>query len=255
MLKACINGINGRMGKEVAKLVLKNKNMTLLSGLDCKETQDLPCPVYTTTASLVEKPDVFIDFSVPEATITLLPYCVQNYIPIVIATTGFTKEQQTRIAEASLQIPIFQSANMSYEISLVSQIIAELSKKLPEAEIEIVETHHDQKKDSPSGTALLLANSINSASPHKYSYEFNRMQKKEKRNPKEIGFSSIRGGNIVGEHSILFFSPNETLEIKHTAHSRSVFAEGSIRAAQFLINQKSGIYNMDNLLTDNITSI
>lgn len=245
MLKVCINGINGRMGKEVAKLVLENKNMTLLVGLDCKETQDLPCPVYATTASLVEKPDVFIDFSVPEATITLLPYCVQNYIPVVIATTGFTTEQQAKIAEASLQIPIFQSANMSYEINLISHIIAELSKKLPEAEIEIVETHHDQKKDSPSGTALVLANSINAS--HEYSYEFSRMQKKQKRKPKEIGFSSIRGGNIVGEHSILFFSPNETLEIKHTAHSRSVFAEGSIKAAEFLVRQKAGLYNMQHL--------
>ena len=247
MLKVFINGINGRMGKEVAKLVLANENMTLLGGLDCNETQEFHCPVYTNTTSIIEKPDVFIDFSAPAATISLLPFCVQNNIPIVIATTGFTKEQQNKITDSSLHIPIFQSANMSYEISLVSNIIAEVSHKLPEAEIEIVETHHDQKKDSPSGTALLLANSINKANNHAYSYEFNRMQKSEKRKPKEIGFSSIRGGNIVGEHSILFFSSNETLEIKHTAHSRSIFAEGSIKAAEFLVKQKAGIYGMDNL--------
>lgn len=137
---------------------------------------------------------------------------------------------------------------MSYEVTLINHIIAELSQKLPEAEIEIVETHHDQKKDSPSGTALMLANSINKANNGAYSYEFNRMQKSEKRNPKEIGFSSIRGGNIVGEHSVLFFSPNETLEIKHTAHSRSIFAEGSIQAAEFLVKQEAGLYTMNNLL-------
>ena len=137
---------------------------------------------------------------------------------------------------------------MSYEVTLINHIIAELSQKLPEAEIEIVETHHDQKKDSPSGTALMLANSINKANNGAYSYEFNRMQKSEKRNPTEIGFSSIRGGNIVGEHSVLFFSPNETLEIKHTVHSRSIFAEGSIQAAEFLVKQEAGLYTMNNLL-------
>ena len=125
-----------------------------------------------------------------------------------------------------------------YEISLLSHIISELSQKLPEADIEIVETHHNQKKDSPSGTALLLADSINHANSDVYLYELNRMQKQEKRNPKEIGFSSIRGGNIVGEHSVFFFNSNETLEIKHTAHSRTVFAEGAIKAAKFLVLQK-----------------
>ena len=155
---------------------------------------------------------------------------------------------QTCALPISLQIPIFQSSNMSYQISLISQLIAELSLKLPEANIEIVETHHNQKKDSPSGTALLLADSINHANSHSYTYELNRMQKREKRNPKEIGFSSIRGGNIVGEHSILFFSPNETLEIKHIAHSRTVFAEGAIKAAKFLVNQSIGYYTMENLM-------
>ena len=119
---------------------------------------------------------------------------------------------------------------------------------MSEADIEIVETHHNQKKDSPSGTALLLADSINHANSHAYTYELNRMQKKEKRNPKEIGFSSIRGGNIVGEHSIFFFSPYETLEIKHTAHSRTVFAAGAIKAAKFLVLQKNGYYTMKNLM-------
>lgn len=248
MIKVLVNGINGKMGKEVAKLVLENNSMHLLGGLDYKVTHNLPYKVFTNTNSIFEKPDVIIDFSVPAATVGLLPYCIQNHIAMVIATTGFDSEQQNQIVDASKQIPIFQSANMSYEVTLINHIIAELSQKLPEAEIEIVETHHDQKKDSPSGTALMLANSINAANNGAYSYEFNRMQKSEKRNPKEIGFSSIRGGNIVGEHSVLFFSPNETLEIKHTAHSRSIFAEGSIQAAEFLVKQEAGLYTMNNLL-------
>ena len=229
MIKVLINGICGKMGTEVAKLVLKENNMELIN-------------------SLVDFPHVVIDFSSPEATISILPYCISHSIAMVIATTGFTNEQQNIITDASKQIPIFQSSNMSYEITLVSQIISMLSQKLPEADIEIVETHHNQKKDSPSGTALLLADSINTNGT--YTYELNRSQKREKRKPKEIGFSSIRGGNIVGEHSVFFFSPNETLEIKHTAHSRTVFAEGAIKAAKFLVNQKAGYYTMKDLISN-----
>lgn len=245
MIKILINGIGGKMGNEVAKLVLKEKDMDLLGGLDRHSNSNLIYPIFSDINSFSEFPNVIIDFSTPEATISILPYCISHSIPIVIATTGFTKEQQNKITDTSMQIPIFQSSNMSYEITLISQIIAKLSQKLPEADIEIVETHHNQKKDSPSGTALLLANSINI--DNSYIYQFSRMQKQEKRNPKEIGFSSIRGGNIVGEHSVIFFSPNETLEIKHTAHSRTVFAEGAIKAAKFIVNQKSGLYCMQDL--------
>ena len=248
MLKTFINGIGGKMGSEVANLVLKEHDFQLLGGLDHSPCSNNSYPIFSDINSLSEIPDVIIDFSAPEATIAILPYCISNHVPIVIATTGFSKEQQDIIKNASLQIPIFQSSNMSYEINLLSHIVSELSQKLPEADIEIVETHHNQKKDSPSGTALLLADSINHANSDVYLYELNRMQKREKRNPKEIGFSSIRGGNIVGEHSIFFFSPYETLEVKHTAHSRVIFAEGAIKAAKFLLNQKAGYYTMKNLM-------
>lgn len=248
MIKVLINGICGRMGNEVAKLILQEEDMNLLGGLDCKSHSNLSYPIFSDIKSFPEMPNVIIDFSTPEASISLFPYCLSHHIPVVIATTGFSKEQQDKIKSASLQIPIFQSSNMSYEISLLSHIVSELSQKLPEANVEIVETHHNQKKDSPSGTALLLADSINRANDNTYTYEFNRMQKQEKRNPKEIGFSSIRGGNIVGEHSVFFFSPSETLEVKHTAHSRTVFAEGAIKAAKFLVNQKAGYYTMKDLL-------
>ena len=241
MIKVLINGICGKMGKEVAQLCLEDDDIKLIGGLDRQTNSTLPYAIFNNTHTLSETPNVIIDFSSPQST------CISHYIPIVIATTGFTDEQQKRIIDASSQIPIFQSSNMSYQITLISQIIADLSHKLCEADIEIVETHHNQKKDSPSGTAFLLANSIKRANNNTYVYELNRMQKQEKRNPKEIGFSSIRGGNIVGEHSIFFFSSNETLEIKHTAHSRAVFAEGAIKAAKFLVNQKAGYYTMKNL--------
>lgn len=245
MIKVLVNGIGGKMGNEVAKLVLKEKDMDLLGGLDRHSNSNLIYPIFSDISSFSEVPNVIIDFSTPEATLSILPYCTLHSIPIVIDTTGFTEEQQNKITDASMQIPIFQSNNMSYQITLMSQIVAELSRKLPEADIEIVETHHNQKKDSPSGTALLLADSINANGS--YIYELNRTQKREKRNPKEIGFSSIRGGNIVGEHSVIFFSSNETLEIKHTAHSRTVFAEGAIRAAKFIVSKKVGLYSMEDL--------
>lgn len=245
MIKVLVNGIGGKMGNEVAKLVLKEKDMDLLGGLDRHSNSNLIYPIFSDISSFSKFPNVIIDFSTPEATLSILPYCTLHSIPIVIATTGFTEEQQKKIIDASMKIPIFQSSNMSYQITLISQIVAELSHKLPKADIEIVETHHNQKKDSPSGTALLLANSINANGS--YIYELNRTQKREKRNQKEIGFSSIRGGNIVGEHSVIFFSSNETLEIKHTAHSRTVFAEGAIRASKFIVNQKVGLYSMEDL--------
>ena len=131
---------------------------------------------------------------------------------------------------------------MSYEISLMKDIVSNLSQKLPNSEIEIIETHHSEKTDSPSGTALSIADAIQSANNNKYFYKFDRMQKHEKRNPNEIGFSSIRGGNIIGEHSVMFFNENECLEIKHTAYSRSIFAEGALKAAEFIVKQSSGYY-------------
>ena len=132
---------------------------------------------------------------------------------------------------------------MSYEITLMKDIISNLSQKLPNSEIEIIETHHDRKVDSPSGTALALANAIQEANDNKYFYELNRFQKHEKRSPNEIGFSSIRGGNIVGEHIVLFFNENECFEVKHTAYSRSIFAEGALKAAEFIVKQHIGYYN------------
>ena len=248
MIKVLVNGSLGKMGTEVVNLVRNNPNLHLLGGLDSHISHNLFYPIYTDVNDILEKPDIIIDFSIPSATIALLPFCLKNSIPIVIATTGFTQEQQNEINCASLQIPIFQSSNLSYEVALMTKIVSELSTKLENPEIEIVETHHSRKIDAPSGTALLLADSINKANGNHYHYVFDRHEKSQKRSPKEIGFSSIRGGNIVGEHSVLFFNDYETIEIKHSAYSRSIFAQGAIKAALFLVGQKAGLYSMEDLL-------
>ena len=242
-----INGCNGRMGKELAQAIVETPDVETIGGIDQVDTGDNTFPVYTNFEDIKQKPDVIIDFSVPDATMKLLEYTSKNNIPTVIATTGFSDEQLEQINNYSKEIPIFRSANMSYEITLMSRIVAEISKALPNSDIEILETHHRNKIDAPSGTALLLANAINDANDNKYDYEYNRHEKREKRPTNEIGIHSLRGGTEVGTHSVIFFGNNESLEIKHTCTSRKAFAFGAIKAAQFLSLKEPGLYNMNDI--------
>lgn len=248
MIKVFIHGVNGKMGQEVQKQLDSYEDCILVGGFDRENTGKFNFPVYTHFQEITEKPDVIIDFSVPKATLTMLEYAKVNRIPVVIATTGFSKEENKKILEYSKDFPIFKSANMSFDINLMAKILVEVAKALPNTDIEIIETHHNRKIDSPSGTALLLADSINKALDHRFTYEFDRHNKHEKRSKYEIGFSSIRGGNIVGEHTVQFFGENETFEITHKAYSRSVFADGAIKAACFLVGKQNGFYTMDDLL-------
>ena len=243
-----INGASGKMGGEVAKAIEGQADCKVVCGVDCVDNKTTKFPIYTNINDIKEKVDVIIDFSIPVATFEILKYAKKTKTPIVIATTGFTQEQLEEIEKASKEIPIFRSANMSLDINLMANIISQIAKILTDADIEIVETHHNRKIDSPSGTAILLADAINDVLENKKTYNFERMQKREPRSKNEIGFSSIRGGNIVGEHSVKFFGENETLEITHTAYSRQVFAEGAIKAAKYLVNQKPELYNMKNLV-------
>ena len=249
-MKILINGINGKMGQEVANVLDNDKDIVLVGGVDKESTGIYTYPVYTNVSQIEEKPDVIIDFSVPVATLNILSYAKENNIPVVIATTGFTNEQLNTINEYSKHIPIFKSANMSYDINLMAKIVASLSKSLPNTDIEIIETHHNRKIDSPSGTALFLADSINEANNNKMTYEFDRHNKLEKRNKLEVGFSSIRGGNIVGEHTVQFFGEHETLEVTHRCYSRTVFANGAVMAAKYIINKDNGMYNMNHLINN-----
>ena len=247
MIKVLINGCNGKMGQELAKSIEKNDNFKVICGVDRIDTGDNNYPVYTDLSKISEEPDVIIDFSIPEATFKILEYATKMKIPTVIATTGFTDEELSKIKEYSNKIPVFQSSNMSFEISLMNHITSEVAKYLSSTDIEIIEAHHNRKIDAPSGTAMTLANTINETLDNKYHYEYNRHDKHEKRDSKEIGIHSIRGGNVVGEHAVRFYSETECFEIKHTAFSRGVFADGALRAAEYLVVQDPGFYNMSNI--------
>ncbi len=247
IIRILINGCNGKMGQEVARKARIMEGIEVLAGVDTKDSGDNFFPVYTELEDITEMPDVIIDFSVPEASFKILDFAKNNKIPIVIATTGFSNEQLEKIKEYANYIPVFQSYNMSYSINVMSKIVAELAKKLQGTDIEIVETHHRRKIDSPSGTALMLANSINSALDNKMNYEYDRHSKREKRTENEIGIHSIRGGTEAGKHEVIFFGEDESLEITHTCSSRGVFAEGALKAAKFLISKDAGFYNMNDI--------
>ena len=246
MLKVLINGCNGRMGQEVVKAINETNEIEILCGVDRTQGNN-NFPVFTNIEEINLIPDVIIDFSIPEATFKILDFAKINKIPTVVATTGFSKEQLDLILEYSKEFPIFRSANMSYETNLMAKLVAELAQKLTESDIEIVETHHNQKIDSPSGTAILLADSINESLNNEMYYEYNRHAKREKRNKKEIGIHSIRGGNEVGKHTVYFFGNNESFEITHTVNSRGVFANGSVKAAFFIVTKETGLYNMNDM--------
>lgn len=235
------------MGQEVANKARITEGVEVFAGVDVKDSGDNFFPVYTDLNDIKEMPDVIIDFSVPEASFKILEFAKKNKIPAVIATTGFTDEELKRVREYGKEIPIFQSYNMSYSVSVMCKLVAELAKKFENSDIEIVETHHRRKIDSPSGTALLLANSINEALDGKMEYEYDRHSKREKRKDNEIGIHSIRGGTESGTHSVIFFGDDESLEITHRATSRVVFADGAIKAAKFLSHKDPGVYTMKDI--------
>ena len=247
-MNVLLNGALGKMGNEVKEAIKKQEELKIVRGFDREEDLTGEFPIYSNLEKIKEKIDVIIDFSVPVATFKILEYAKEKHIPIVIATTGFTEEELNKIKEYSKELPIFRSSNMSLDINLMAKLVQEIAKVLKDSDIEIIETHHNRKIDSPSGTAILLADSINQVFNNEKTYNFERMQKREKRDKNEIGFSSIRGGNIVGEHTVKFFSENETLEIKHTSYSRQVFAEGAIKAARFIVEQNNGLYDMNDMV-------
>ncbi len=248
MIKVLINGCNGRMGQVLVKEIDNFENLLLIGGFDINDNGLNTFPVYSNINDIKEKPDVIVDFSIPVASLSMLKYAVNSKTAMVIATTGFSKEELEIIKEASKTIPIFKSSNMSFDINLMKKIVAEVALALKGNDIEIVETHHNKKIDAPSGTAISLADSINEALGNTMNYVYNRHDIHEKRNPNEIGFSSIRGGNIVGEHCVQFFGAHETFEIKHTSYSRDIFAEGALKACEFIFNKAPGLYNMDNMV-------
>ena len=238
MINVLINGINGKMGQVLLNQINASENFKCIGGAD----KDMP--IYDVTKT----PDVIIDFSIPTATLEMLKYAEEKNVPAVIATTGFSDEQLEIINDYSKKLPIFKSANMSYETNLMISLVAKLAKELKNSDIEIVDVHHNKKVDSPSGTALMIANGINNALDNTMHYEFDRHSKRAPRDKKEIGIHSLRGGTEVGKHSVFFFGENESMEISHTVTSRAVFADGSLKAGEFIIGKPNGLYDMNDLI-------
>ena len=243
-MKIIVNGINGRMGKEVARLLNDNTNdFQLVAGVDLFTDSD---DVYSKLSDYSGPADCVIDFSNHLATKELLNYCVSRKLPVVIATTGHTKEENDLIENAADKIPVFFSANMSLGVALLASLARTVAKTMRGANIEIVEKHHNRKLDVPSGTALLIAKEIKQELQD-YELLVGRNEN-GKRPEKEIGIHSLRLGNIVGEHEVIVATDSQIITLKHEAQSRSLFAEGALDAARFISAQQPGLYSMKDLV-------
>jgi 4-hydroxy-tetrahydrodipicolinate reductase len=247
MIKLMISGIRGAMGQVIMNLVSKRPEFELVAGFDIKEHKDIR--TYTDLTKCDEKIDVIIDFSNPLALNSILDFSLSKKIPIVIATTGLSPEQINKIEESSKKVPVFYASNMSLGVNLLVDLVKKAASVLQDNfDIELIEKHHNQKIDAPSGTAITIADSINEVLSEKYEYVYDRHNKREKRTKKEIGVHTIRGGTIVGEHNVIFSGTDEIIEIKHTAMSKNIFASGSLNAAKFLYDKKPGLYNMNDII-------
>lgn len=249
MIKIILNGCNGKMGQVISKLVSEDDNAEIVAGMDINTIIENPFPVYTNPMDCHEDADVIIDFSHPSSLSKLLEFSISKNLPVVISTTGLSDEQKEEILDASKKIPVFFSANMSLGINL----LVELSKKAAQIledkfDIEIIEKHHNQKIDAPSGTALLLAESISESLKNPAEFVYERHSVRRKRKKTEIGIHAVRGGTIVGDHDVIFAGNNEIIELKHSATSKEVFAVGSVKAAEFLVDKAPGLYSMSDLI-------
>ncbi|MCM8711625.1 4-hydroxy-tetrahydrodipicolinate reductase [Clostridium sp. SYSU_GA19001] len=252
MIKVLLNGCSGKMGTMVTAVSKNFSNLKIVAGVDKFKTK-LDYPIYENISECSENIDVVLDFSRPDSLDNLLNYCKEKNIPLVLCTTGFTAEQLQKIDEYSNIIPIFHSANMSLGVNVVNSILKKISALLyTNFDIEIIEKHHNQKVDSPSGTAILLANTIKDSISDKTQFVYGR-EGIGKREHKDIGIHAVRGGSIVGEHEVIFAGQGEIIEIKHTALSREVFAVGALKACEFMHGKNNGLYNMDDLIENPVS--
>lgn len=237
------------MGRTITRVAKTIPDLSIVAGVDkYKDDSFNDYPVFDTIENCEIIADVLLDFSRPDSLESLMSYSINKNIPIVICTTGFSDDQLNYIKESSKIVPVFRSANMSIGVNVVNSILKQISAFLYQNyDIEIIEKHHNQKVDSPSGTALLLANTIKTAIPQETEFNYGR-EGIAKRDRKEIGIHAVRGGTIVGEHEVIFAGHDEIIELKHTALSRDVFAVGALKACQFLSNKPSGLYDMNDVV-------
>lgn len=250
MTRAIMHGCNGAMGHVISEMIGQDDTIRIVAGVDKNTDRKYDYPVYESLEACEEEADVIIDFSVSKATDSLLDYCEKTKLPVVLCTTGLSEEQQKRVEALSGHSAVLRSANMSLGINLLLKLVKEAAQVLAAADfdIEILEKHHNRKLDAPSGTALALADSINEAMNHDYHYKYDRSAERVKRDKKEIGIQAVRGGNIVGEHDIIFAGQDEVITFQHTAYSRAIFAKGAVQAAKFLAGKEPGMYDMSDVI-------
>lgn len=248
MTRILLSGCCGRMGKNVINSVNNRKDTEIIAGVDMIEDSSLGFPVFQSFDEVSVKADVIIDFSNSSVIDSLLAFAVKTKTPTVICSTGLSDEQIEHINTAAETIPVFFSFNMSLGVNLICELSKAAAKVLgSNFDVEIVEAHHNQKLDAPSGTAVMLANAVKEVMPDAYC-EYDRHSKRAKRNTNEIGIHSIRGGNIVGEHEVIFAGNDEIVKISHSARSRGIFAEGAVNAAAFICGKDKGLYTMTDLI-------
>lgn len=250
MIRVIMHGCNGRMGQVISGLISADADLEMVAGIDAYDDGHNPYPVFSEIDKCDVEADCIIDFSAATAVDKLLDYCLNKKVPCVLCTTGLSEAQLARVAEVSKEVAILKSANMSLGINLLIKMLKEATSVLAPAgyDIEIVEKHHNQKLDAPSGTALALADSINEELNGEYEYVYDRSTRREKRPVKEIGISAVRGGTIVGDHDVIFAGMDEVITFSHTAYSRAVFGKGAVQAAKFLAGKPAGMYSMADVI-------
>ncbi len=251
MVNILMSGCNGKMGQVITRLASEREDVRIVCGYDLRDSIQNPYPVFTNINNCNIDIDVIIDFSNPAAFDTLVDFAVSRKIPLVMATTGLTQVQVKKLEMVSREIPVFFSANMSLGVNLVIDLVKKAAKILESNfDIEIVEKHHNQKVDAPSGTALAIADAINTVLEQQQEYIYDRHSRRKKRSKKEIGIHAVRGGTIVGDHSVIFAGNDEIIEINHMAMSKEIFGVGALRAAGFIHRKKPGMYNMNSLISE-----
>ena len=250
MTRIIMHGCNGKMGQVITGIVKEDENATIVAGVDVYDGIKNDYPVFKSITECDVEADVIIDFAATQAIDALLEYCTTKKIPVVLCTTGLSKEQLKGVEDASKKVAVLKSANMSLGINLLLELLEKAAVVLADAgyDMEIVERHHNQKVDAPSGTALALADALNGALNNEYNYKYDRSTERKNRDKKEIGISAVRGGNIVGEHEVIFAGTDEVIEFKHTAYSKAVFAKGAVEAAKYLAGKCPGYYNMSDVI-------
>lgn len=250
MTRAIMNGCNGKMGQCITGICAQDEDIEIVAGIDTYDGIKNDYPVFASLKECTVDADVIIDFSNAKAVDALLAYGVAKQIPIVLCTTGLSEQQLADVEKAYEKVAILKSANMSLGINTLMELLKKAAQVFAPAgfDMEIVEKHHNQKLDAPSGTALALADSMNEALDEAYTYTYDRSQKRKKRDKYEIGISAVRGGNIVGEHEVIFAGQDEVIEFRHTAYSKAVFAKGAVEAAKFLKGKPAGHYDMADVI-------